>query len=116
MQSQPPPGFVLPNILSSPTLKCQDNLTNWIVKPISQDKQAKIDKKLLDAVIYDNLAFRIVKNPYFHEFLKELAPNYSPPSAETLSTKILNISFSTYLAKKFKVMSSLTDITVALDG
>ncbi|CAG8633758.1 1952_t:CDS:2 [Ambispora leptoticha] len=101
---------------SSPTLKCQDNLTNWIVKPISQDKQAKIDKKLLDAVIYGNLSFRIVKNPYFHEFLKELASNYCPPSAETLSTKILNNSFSTYLPKKFKVMSSLTDITVALDG
>ncbi|CAG8467750.1 1991_t:CDS:2 [Cetraspora pellucida] len=63
----------------------------------------------------DQEQFKIVKNLYFHEFLKELASNYSPPSAKTLSTRIFNNSFLTYLAKKFKVMLSLTDITVALD-
>ncbi|CAG8496058.1 3070_t:CDS:2 [Cetraspora pellucida] len=101
--------------LFSPALKCQENLANWVIKPISQDKQFKIDKKLLDAIIYENHPFKIAKNSYFLEFLNELAPNYCLPSPETLSNKILNSSFSIYLNNKFKVMLSLTNITLALN-
>ncbi|CAG8670315.1 18041_t:CDS:2 [Cetraspora pellucida] len=97
-------------------LKCQESLINWYTKPVPQDQQAKIDKKLLDAVVHANLPFKIVENPYVLKFLNELAPNYKPPSANTLSAKVLNNSFSSYLEKKFEIMESITDITIALDG
>ncbi|CAG8569424.1 4449_t:CDS:2 [Dentiscutata heterogama] len=65
----------------SPLLKHQESIINWCIKPVPQDKQSKINKKLLDAIIYSNLPFKIADNPYFLEFLAELAPNYNPPSA-----------------------------------
>ncbi|CAG8669052.1 12305_t:CDS:2, partial [Cetraspora pellucida] len=100
---------------SSSAVKRQESLVNWYIKPISQDKQAKINKKLLDAIIYSNLSFRVIENPYFLEFLNELEPNYNPPSANMLRGKVLNNSFSTYLNKKLEVMESQANITIALD-
>ncbi|CAG8786850.1 2768_t:CDS:2, partial [Cetraspora pellucida] len=101
---------------SSSALRRQESIMNWCIKLISEDRQGKLDRMLLDAIIYGNLSFRIVRNPYFLDFLYELAPNYDPPSDETLRTKVLNSSFSTYLAKKLELMTSLADTTIALDG
>ncbi|CAG8719758.1 15609_t:CDS:2, partial [Dentiscutata heterogama] len=94
----------------------QENLTSWIVKPLLLEKQAKVDKKLLNAIIYSNLSFKLVKNLYFFEFLNELAPNYCLPSTKILNTKLLYNSYSAYLAKKLEMISSLTDLTINLDG
>ncbi|RIB14394.1 hypothetical protein C2G38_2195277 [Gigaspora rosea] len=110
--------LIATNITSSPSVsatKRQESLTNWY-KPIPQDKHNKINKKLLDAVIYGNLSFNVVENLYLLDFLNEIAPNYDPPFADMLRVQVLNHSFSTYLARKFEVMESLTDITIALDG
>ncbi|CAG8656961.1 849_t:CDS:2 [Cetraspora pellucida] len=79
------------SISSSSKFKRQENLMNWYTKPISQDQKFRIDKKILDAVVYGNLFFKIIENPYIIKLLNELAPNYKPPS-------------------------SIMDITVALDG
>ncbi|CAG8650768.1 3184_t:CDS:2, partial [Dentiscutata heterogama] len=86
---------------SSSKLKRQESLMNWYTKPMSQDQHAKIDKRLLDAVVYSNLPFKIIENLYIIKFLNELAPNYKPLSADTLSSKILNNSFSAYLEKNW---------------
>ncbi|CAG8721627.1 18070_t:CDS:2, partial [Cetraspora pellucida] len=99
-----------------PQKKCQENLINWCTKPMLQDQQAKIDKKLLDAVVYSNLPFKIIENPYMIKFLNELASNYKPPSTDILSSKVLNNSFLAYLEKKFEIIKSITDLTIALDG
>ncbi|CAG8457269.1 6946_t:CDS:2 [Gigaspora rosea] len=105
------------DITSSPsvsTTKRQESLTNWS-KPIPQNKHNKINKKLLDTVIYGNLAFNVVENLDLLDFLNEIVPNYNPPSANILHVQVLNHSFSTYLARKFEVIGSLTDIIVALN-
>ncbi|CAG8764603.1 12894_t:CDS:2, partial [Ambispora leptoticha] len=101
---------------SSPVIKRQESLANWCIKPITQNKQPEINKKLLNAIIYGNLLFKIVENPYFLDFLNELAPNYNPPSTRILHTEVFNSLFSSYLSKKFKMFKSLADITIVLDG
>ncbi|CAG8558858.1 10904_t:CDS:2, partial [Dentiscutata heterogama] len=101
---------------SSSVLEYQESLINWCIKLMSQNKQGKLDKKLFNAIIYSNFSFRVIKNPYFLDFLNELAPNYDPLSDEMLRTKVLNSSFLTYLAKKLKLITFLANITITLDG
>ncbi|CAG8619622.1 2960_t:CDS:2, partial [Dentiscutata heterogama] len=74
---------------SSSRARRQESLTNWIVRPILQDKQ---------------------------KFLNKLALNYKLLSADLLRTNIFNNLFSTYLDKKLKSMISLMNITIALNG
>ncbi|CAG8693720.1 439_t:CDS:2, partial [Cetraspora pellucida] len=100
--------------LAGPSAK-QENILNWC-KPISSAQSEKLYSKLLNAIIYGNLSFNLVNNPYFQDFLQELAPSYQPPSLDMLRGCILTKTFSNHLQKKLTIMSTFTDATICLDG
>ncbi|CAG8692009.1 3622_t:CDS:2, partial [Cetraspora pellucida] len=72
--------------------------------------------KLLNAIVYGNISFNFVENPYFQNFLQDLVPSYQAPSLDMLRGRILTKKFSNYLQKKLTTMSTFTDATICLDG
>ncbi|RIB15166.1 hypothetical protein C2G38_2193085 [Gigaspora rosea] len=58
----------------------QESIVNWCIKPISQIQSKKLYQKFLNSIIYSNISFTFAKNPYFQDFLQDLAPSYQLPS------------------------------------
>jgi hypothetical protein len=56
---------------------------------LSEEQVALIDHSILKAFIMCAVPFRIIENPYFINTLKNLQPNYNPPSRERLTTNLL---------------------------
>lgn len=57
---------------------------------LSEERVALIDRSILKAFVMCAIPFRIIENPYFINVLKNLQPNYSPPSRERLTTNLLS--------------------------
>jgi hypothetical protein len=57
---------------------------------LSVQKAALIDRLVLKAFIMCGMPFRIIENPYFINVLKNLQPDYDPPSRVRLSTNLLS--------------------------
>ncbi|CAG8615544.1 223_t:CDS:2 [Cetraspora pellucida] len=72
--------------------------------------------KFLNTIIYGNIPFNITENPYFQNFLQELASSYQLPFRDMLQGRILTATFSNFLQKKLTKMSTFTDATICLDG
>jgi hypothetical protein len=56
---------------------------------LSEEWVALIDRSILKAFVMCAVPFRIIENPYFINALKNLQPNYNPPSRECLTTNLL---------------------------
>ena len=57
---------------------------------LSEERVALIDRSILRAFVMCATPFRVIENPYFINVLKNLQPNYKPPSREHLSTDLLS--------------------------
>jgi len=57
---------------------------------LSEERVALIDRSILKAFVMCAIPFRIIENPYFIHVLKNLQPNYTPPSRERLTTDLLS--------------------------
>jgi hypothetical protein len=57
---------------------------------LSEERVALIDRSILKAFVMCATPFRIIENPYFISVLKNLQPNYNPPSRERLTTDLLS--------------------------
>ncbi|CAG8767286.1 11371_t:CDS:2, partial [Cetraspora pellucida] len=67
-------------------------------KPMPSEQSEKLHSKLLDALIYDNIPFNLVKNPYFQAFFNKAVPNYQLPSSDILQENIVDLSANRYKA------------------
>jgi hypothetical protein len=56
---------------------------------LSEERVALIDHSILKAFVMYTVPFRIIENPYFINALKNLQPNYNPPSRKHLTTNLL---------------------------
>ena len=57
---------------------------------LSEERVALIDRLILKAFVMCAIPFRIIENPYFIYVLKNLQPNYNPPSRERLTADLLS--------------------------
>lgn len=57
---------------------------------LSEERVALIDRSILKAFVMCAVPFRIIENPYFKSALKNLQPNYNPPSRGRLTTDLLS--------------------------
>ncbi|CAG8718780.1 530_t:CDS:1, partial [Cetraspora pellucida] len=94
----------------------QSTILNWYNRPLPNTQSEKLHQKLLKAIIYRNLSFNFVKNPYLQEYLSELNPAYHLPSRDMIKGRLLTTMFSDHLQKKLNAFPSLTNITISLDG
>ncbi|CAG8719916.1 4576_t:CDS:1, partial [Cetraspora pellucida] len=62
----------------------QSTIFDWCVQPLSQMQLEKLHQKLLKAIIYRNITFSIVNNPYLQEYLHDLNPSYHSPSQDMI--------------------------------
>jgi hypothetical protein len=58
-------------------------------KKLSEEQVALIDRSILKAFVMCAIPFRIIENLYFINALKNLQPNYNPPSQERFTTNLL---------------------------
>ena len=54
------------------------------------EQVALIDRSVLKAFVMCGIPFRVIENPYYVNMLKNLHPNYNPPSRERLSNNLLS--------------------------
>ena len=54
------------------------------------EQVALIDRSVLKAFVMCGIPFRVIENPYYVNMLKNLQPNYNPPSRERLSNNLLS--------------------------
>ncbi|CAG8441495.1 5717_t:CDS:2 [Cetraspora pellucida] len=97
----------------SPT---QGTILDWYSRPLSQNQSEKLHQKLLKAIVYGNIPFCIVENPYLQSYLRELNPSYNPPSRDMIKGRLLTQMFSDHIQKKLNKLPTLTDLTISLDG
>ena len=83
---------------------------------ISAYMEQKLDKKsqeplhimLLQALIWGNVPFNFVNNPFFIRFLSKLRPSYCLPTASVFSSRIFNaLSTNTVVENMEKVNSRI---------
>ena len=94
----------------------QNTILNFFTRPVSQAQSEKLNYKLLKSIIHGNISFNFVDNPYFKDFLCELNPSYTSPSRNMIKGRLLTEMFSDHLQIKLNKFSTLTDITISLDG
>ena len=78
---------------------------------ISITKQNDIDNALIKAFICCNLAFSIIKNPFFKELLKTLSPGYKIPSRKKLS-ELLEYEVAHINLKVQKILEETNNLTL----
>ncbi|RIB00257.1 hypothetical protein C2G38_2234962 [Gigaspora rosea] len=55
-------------------------------------------------------------NPYFQDFLNDLNSSYNSPSRDMIKEPVLTEMFSNHILNKLETLSTLTDLTISLDG
>lgn len=94
------------------TISENDKLTAHMdIIAMNPAKQKLIDSKAVKAFTCAGIPFRVIENPFFIDFLKELNYNYKPPSRELLSNRLLDQELAKVniaMAKEFAGERDLT--------
>jgi hypothetical protein len=79
---------------------------------LSEDRIHEIDRACVRAFVVCGIAWRVIENPFFIEFLKTLRPGYTPPSKEVLSGKLLSQETAVVNARVVKELKNTTNLTL----
>ncbi|CAG8855320.1 31024_t:CDS:1, partial [Gigaspora margarita] len=63
------------------------------------EKASALHTLLLQALVYGNVPFSFIENPFFILFLNNLRSSYNPPSRYTLSNSIIQTEYARILVK-----------------
>jgi hypothetical protein len=72
----------------------------------------RINQALVKAFVCCSIAFQIVENPFFVEFIKELNPSYKLPSREVLSGRLIEEELSKVNYKVFEELQNENNLTL----
>ena len=75
---------------------------------LSEDRIHKINR----ACVKTFVAWHVIENPFFIEFLKTLRPGYVPPSKEVLSDKLLSQETAVVNTRVTDVLKNATNLTL----
>jgi hypothetical protein len=79
---------------------------------LSEDRIHEINRACVKAFVVCGIAWRIIENPFFIEFLKTLRPAYTPPSKEVLSGKLLSQETAVVNTRVVKDLKNTTNLTL----
>ncbi|CAG8730422.1 8917_t:CDS:2 [Dentiscutata erythropus] len=97
--------------------KRKATLTDFFNKAsISPDKINELHTLLLQSLIYSNVPFRFVENPFFALFLKKLYSSYNLPSRYILTHRIMQAEYARVLLEMVDRLEESNDLTLSLDG
>lgn len=67
------------------------SITDYLdsIKDLPEGRISRINRTLIKAFICCGIAFHIIENPFFVDFLNELNPAYKPPTREYLSNRLM---------------------------
>ncbi|GES94625.1 ribonuclease H-like domain-containing protein [Rhizophagus clarus] len=83
---------------------------------ISEDRSHEINRACVKAFVVCGIAWHVIENPFFVEFLKTLCPGYTPPSKDLLSGKLLSQETAVVNARVIKELKNAADLTLSCDG
>ncbi len=78
----------------------------------SEERIHEIDRACVKAFVECGIAWRVIENPFFIEFLKTLRPGYTPPSKGVLSGKLLSQETAVVNARIIKELKNTTNLTL----
>ncbi|CAG8452847.1 648_t:CDS:2 [Dentiscutata heterogama] len=91
-------------------------LTDFFNKTmILSDKIDKLHTLLLRSLIYSNVAFQFVENPFFALFLNKLYSSYNLPSRYTLTYRIMQAEYAKVLSEMIDHLEEVNDLTLSFD-
>ncbi|CAG8493613.1 1341_t:CDS:2 [Cetraspora pellucida] len=97
--------------------KRKATLTDFFNKTsISPDKINELHTLLLQSLIYSNVPFRFVENPFFALFLKKLYSSYNLPSRYILTHRIMQAEYARVLLEMVDHLEESNNLTLSLDG
>ncbi|XP_046405072.1 E3 SUMO-protein ligase ZBED1-like [Ischnura elegans] len=98
------PG-VIPMVLRAATN--QPRITNYINKPISQQRHKQLDHQLIKMIAKEYHPLSLVEDKEFKNFVYLLNPNYKLPSRKTVSSTLVP---QLYLSTKEMVLNTLRSV------
>ncbi|CAG8484306.1 16276_t:CDS:2 [Dentiscutata heterogama] len=97
--------------------KRKATLTDFFNKAsISPDKINELYTLLLQSLIYSNVPFRFVENPFSALFLKKLYSSYNLPSRYILTHRIMQAEYARVLLEMVDRLEESNDLTLSLDA
>ncbi|GET02621.1 ribonuclease H-like domain-containing protein [Rhizophagus clarus] len=80
---------------------------------ISEDRSHEINRACVKAFVVCGIAWHVIENPFFVEFLKT---GYTPPSKDLLSGKLLSQETAVVNTRVIKELKNAADLTLSCDG
>ncbi|CAG8622311.1 8625_t:CDS:1, partial [Scutellospora calospora] len=94
----------------------QSILSNYFLQSLenslSERQINSINSSLLKAFVVCGIPFSVIENLFFIDFLQNLCPNYSPPSSETLSGRLLDQESSKVTIKHETILNKSNNLTL----
>jgi hypothetical protein len=81
---------------------------------LSEDRIHEIDRACVKAFVVCGIAWHVIENPFFIEFLKTLRPGYVPPSKEVLSGKLLSEETAVVNTRVTGILKNTTNLTLCM--
>jgi hypothetical protein len=82
---------------------------------LSDDRIHEINRACVKAFVVCGIAWHVIENPFFIEFLKTLRPGYVPPSKEVLSGKLLSQETAVVNTRVTDVLKNTTNLTICMN-
>lgn len=81
---------------------------------LSEDRIHEINRACVKAFVVCGIAWHVIENPFFIEFLKTLRPGYAPPSKEVLSGKLLSQETAVVNTRITDVLKNTLNLTLCM--
>ncbi|PKY40415.1 hypothetical protein RhiirA4_493567 [Rhizophagus irregularis] len=79
---------------------------------LTEERIHEIDQACVMAFVVCGIAWHVIENPFFIEFLKNLRPEYTPPSKKVLSGKLLSQETAVVNVRVVKKLTNTTNLTL----
>ena len=81
---------------------------------LTNERKNAINQTWLRATVTCNLSYKLIKNPFFIEFLKELCSAYDPPSQKLVSGKLFDEELVQITLKINKLIQQSENLTLGI--
>jgi hypothetical protein len=81
---------------------------------LSEDRIHEINRACVKAFVVCGIAWHVIENPFFIEYLRTLRPGYVPPSKEVLSGKLLSQETAVVNTRITDVLKNSTNLTLCI--
>uniref|UniRef100_U9TQC8 BED-type domain-containing protein n=1 Tax=Rhizophagus irregularis (strain DAOM 181602 / DAOM 197198 / MUCL 43194) TaxID=747089 RepID=U9TQC8_RHIID len=99
--------------LANHCMKAPGNVIR-MYQPTSKGKSDIIDKALMRFFICCGVSFRIVKSPFFLDFLQELNSVYNPPSRDILTNRLFEEELGYVNSKVLRELEATKNLTLGI--